>query len=420
MNKIILSFGIIFLLYCITFSPLTIGKVIEKTYLTSYNGKTLYVGGTGENNYTSIQDAIDDASDSDTIFVYSYSSPYYECITIPKRITLTGEDKYRTVIDGEGSLNTITVEDGNVRISNFTIQNQNKPKYYPYYGIYIKNNYDHITISDNIISNIETGISIGSNYNQIINNNFINCGIYISPYSCYNTIFDNNVNNRPLFYLEDQSSKEINNAGQVILIDCQNITIINSNISNVHYGILLLNTNNCDINQNILNNSNIFLLESCKNEVENNKISQIKARTMYQEIGIRLLSSNENTISRNQIYSNHGNGFLISHSNRNNIFANEIKDNFKGIALYDSNSNIIKNNNFKGNNENVDFLDSNYNNWNSNYWGRSRILPKIISGSITIRPPGFGTPGLYFPWFNFDWHPAKKPYDINTNDDRYN
>jgi hypothetical protein len=33
-------------------------------------GKTLYVGGSGEGNYTKIQDAIDNASKGDTVFVY--------------------------------------------------------------------------------------------------------------------------------------------------------------------------------------------------------------------------------------------------------------------------------------------------------------------------------------------------------------
>jgi hypothetical protein len=44
----------------------------------------LYVGGTGEGNYSRIQDAIDDAVDGDTVFVYDDSSPYYEHIRINK------------------------------------------------------------------------------------------------------------------------------------------------------------------------------------------------------------------------------------------------------------------------------------------------------------------------------------------------
>jgi len=42
----------------------------KKPIMPISNGKTLYVGGTGEDNYTTIQDAIDDASEGDTVFVY--------------------------------------------------------------------------------------------------------------------------------------------------------------------------------------------------------------------------------------------------------------------------------------------------------------------------------------------------------------
>ena len=61
-------------------------------------GNTLYVGGSGPNNYTSIQDAIDNASDGDTIYVYS--GIYYENVVINKRINLIGEDRNGTIIDG--------------------------------------------------------------------------------------------------------------------------------------------------------------------------------------------------------------------------------------------------------------------------------------------------------------------------------
>ena len=51
-------------------------------------GNNLYVGGTGEGNYTKIQDAIDDASDMDTVFVYN--GTYYENVFIDKTINLIG------------------------------------------------------------------------------------------------------------------------------------------------------------------------------------------------------------------------------------------------------------------------------------------------------------------------------------------
>jgi pectin methylesterase-like acyl-CoA thioesterase len=63
-------------------------------------GNTLYVGGSGFGNYTKIQDAIDNASEGDTIFVHN--GIYNENITIIKTINLIGEDKNTTIINGSG------------------------------------------------------------------------------------------------------------------------------------------------------------------------------------------------------------------------------------------------------------------------------------------------------------------------------
>ncbi len=42
----------------------------SNSLVASSNGNTLYVGGSGPSNYTKIQDAIDNSSDDDTVFVY--------------------------------------------------------------------------------------------------------------------------------------------------------------------------------------------------------------------------------------------------------------------------------------------------------------------------------------------------------------
>jgi pectin methylesterase-like acyl-CoA thioesterase len=53
-------------------------------------GTWVYVGGSGPGNYTSIQDALDNASTTDTIFVYSG--------------TYTGSVFIRTVMSGENHI----------------------------------------------------------------------------------------------------------------------------------------------------------------------------------------------------------------------------------------------------------------------------------------------------------------------------
>ncbi len=106
------------------------------------DGKTLYVGGSGPNNYSKIQDAINNASNGDTIFVYS--GIYYENVVINKSINLFGETKETTIIDGEEKGNVIYICGNGVHVSNFTIQHGGGG--WPGAGIFIRS-------SDNVISN---------------------------------------------------------------------------------------------------------------------------------------------------------------------------------------------------------------------------------------------------------------------------
>ena len=66
-------------------------------------GEWLYVGGSGTGNYSSIQRAIDNANDGDTVFVYS--GTYYEYINVNKSINLIGENNIKTIINGGGGVN---------------------------------------------------------------------------------------------------------------------------------------------------------------------------------------------------------------------------------------------------------------------------------------------------------------------------
>ena len=64
-----------------------------------FDGVTRFVGGSGPGNYTSIQDAINDSSDGDIVFVYT--GTYYESLIVDKAIHLLRENKYSTVIVNE-------------------------------------------------------------------------------------------------------------------------------------------------------------------------------------------------------------------------------------------------------------------------------------------------------------------------------
>ena len=69
-----------------TVIPVSGNVLLERTSIPTSSGNTLYVGGSGPGNYTSIQEAIDNSEDGDTVFVYDDSSPYYENLVIEKSI----------------------------------------------------------------------------------------------------------------------------------------------------------------------------------------------------------------------------------------------------------------------------------------------------------------------------------------------
>jgi parallel beta-helix repeat protein len=102
--------------------PSTFQKTPKSSSLVKENN-WWYVGGSGPGNYTDIQDAIDNASDGDTVFVYN-GTYQAEWITIDKALNLLGEDKNTTVLDGRYSNNMIIlVESSDVTIRGFTLEN---------------------------------------------------------------------------------------------------------------------------------------------------------------------------------------------------------------------------------------------------------------------------------------------------------
>ena len=91
--------------------------------LSSPRGNWLYVGGSGPGNYTNIQNAIDNASDGDTVFVYSGTYPT-SWITIINAINLLGENRDTTIVESTSNAEIfIQSYTNNVSISDFTFQN---------------------------------------------------------------------------------------------------------------------------------------------------------------------------------------------------------------------------------------------------------------------------------------------------------
>ena len=163
---------------------------------TISNGQTLYVGGSGPGNYSTIKSAIDNASNGDTVFVYH--GIYFEHIYLNESISLVGENKHETFLDGQQNGTGIVLSANTVTISGFTIQNN---EFSAYHGA-IRGSTNFSCINNNIVINDnEQGNSYGiylrrSGYNLIENNTISNCyysGVALYDNSIYNKIINNTI-----------------------------------------------------------------------------------------------------------------------------------------------------------------------------------------------------------------------------------
>ena len=268
-------------------------------------------------NYAKIQWAVDNASAGDTIIVRP--GTYIENVDIDKSVEIRSysQNPADTIVKASNPNDHVFyVTADNVYISGFTVTGATGYKA----GIYlhnsnncmienvnVSNNFDGIdiynssnnTIANNTIANNEYGIVLilYSSNNSITNNTFYLNGMLVEFYSYNNTIIDNTVNGKPLVYLENVNDYVVEDAGQVIAINSNNITVKNSNLSRASIGVEFWNTNSSEIiNNTIANNlQGIYLYDSSSNTVTNTI-----ANNLY---GIFLYSSS-NTIYLNNFINN--------------------------------------------------------------------------------------------------------------------
>ena len=154
---------------------------------------TIYVGGSGTGNYSSLQEAINYAKSNDTV----YSGIYYGSIVIDKSIKLVGQNKDNTFIDGIGENYVLKLDADYVNITGFTIQNSGNV--FPNAGINIRT-MGNIISGNNLINNYYGIVLLYPTSENIITDNYIannnQCGIYFSG-AKHNILTNNYVDTQP-------------------------------------------------------------------------------------------------------------------------------------------------------------------------------------------------------------------------------
>jgi parallel beta-helix repeat protein len=328
---------------------LTIWENTTLDFVLTPLGKTLYVGGTGAGNYTTIQSAIDDANSGDTVFVYS--GTYYENVVIDETLILIGEDKQSTIIDGGGSGDVVYVSADEVRINGFMMRNSGKGS--NECGIYIFGSTMN-TISKNILENNECGISVFDCRGIIVSENTVS--------SCYghpgiivkytdNSSFQNNI---------------VADSGVGLTIShAQSNLVFNNTFKRNHYGVYVSYSNHNQLYNNSIGHNlgdGTYLYSSEHNTLSHNFISS------NQYNGIYLDSSWNNSVVMNGIFNNTICGINIGGGSCNNIIhGNDIcfYQN-RGVRIHSSDkNNHVYHNNFKDNIQNAE--DSGDNIWDNEY-----------------------------------------------------
>jgi len=226
-------------------------------------------------------------------------------------------------------------------------------------GINLDHSSNNTLTGNNCLGSNINGILLGSsNNNTLVKNVFIDNGLSILEDSYHNSVENNTVNGKPLVYLEDATDCTITNAGQVILVNCNNITAKDLNLSNTTVGIKLLGTDNSTIinTTNSNNGDGIDLRHSNNNTLSNNNCSN-------NYYGILIGNSNNNTLANNTANSNKHGGIHIGGSNNtltNNTANSNVDD--QGISLHSSSNNMIASNNCSNNCIGIELSDRSNNN----------------------------------------------------------
>lgn len=137
-------------------------------------------------DYTSVQAAIEGASDGDSISVCPGA---YHSFVVNKQVTLIGIDT--PVVDGQRNGNVVEIQADNVTLEGFRITNSGEDNNA---GVLVKSS--HSVVTSNIIHSSQCGVFLNAASNNRVSDNHVSaneCGIAIETSSSNNDVLSNKV-----------------------------------------------------------------------------------------------------------------------------------------------------------------------------------------------------------------------------------
>ena len=301
---------------------------IDNFHMGIYASKNHYSTHSMENFY------LDNLSISDNYYGMYIRGPIYSSAI--KNTTVYGSDFYGVYLN---NFNDGLIADNTV-YSNYNT------------GLYIYDSDNNEITGNTAFANGGSGISVSTSYNNTMRNNTMTENTYDFSVSgktalnSYHYIHDidtsNTVDGRPVYYWVNKQDMEVpTDAGFVGVIDSDNITVKDLNLSGNNPGLLFINTNNSRIeNVNASYNSfnGIYMTHSDNNTVVKNDI----ASNYYY--GLYMYDSANNTVAGNNI-DDINYGLYMHGSDNNTVEDNTIDSNSYSLYMYTSDNNAVAGNN---------------------------------------------------------------------------
>ena len=308
--------------------------------------------------YDTIQKAINapETLNGHTIFVEA--GTYHESIALNKTLSLIGENRSTTIIDGGGIGNLFCVTANNVKIIGFTVQGFGTPVEWKG-GIYINYSSGN-NVSGNILKdNVFLSISLYSSSGNLIGNNIITSnnggGISLDEASSGNTLVGNTI--------LDLSMQGSYTSGIIIWNSIGN-TLINNTISNVRgIGVEITQSGGSVLRGNHMSgNIYNFMVEGNypdyindvdpSNTVDGKPIHYLvneRDKEIPKDAGYVAAISSTNITVRDLSLTKNGQGVIFHYTTASLIENTTISKTLGGISLRASTNNTVRGNSLTDN-----------------------------------------------------------------------